>query len=352
MQSLMPPVDTPDNTFHDGNPLTGELGTIVTAAHLNNVQNAVRDTQAELIAVLTEAGLVPNSFPGQLLAALQELFVEHNDTLGALALLAGTADKFPYFTGPNSASLTDITSVARTILGKNTVADVVSYLGVGSGRLLRQPQVLLSGSGTYMPPPGMQYALVYALGAGGGSGSAPATTSSQTSASPGGASGSWALVKLTAAEIGSSQFYNIGQGGGAGVNGAGSDGGNTSFGSLIICPGGKGSPVGFAISTSSSTLNPGAAPGGAPTVTSGTIYELSNGNPGGKSMFVTSNTLAGDGGSCPKGSGGQGLGATAPASPGSGNGSGASGAANGTNAASAKNGAAGANGGIWIWEYA
>lgn len=25
MHSLMPPVDTPDNTFHDGNPLTREL---------------------------------------------------------------------------------------------------------------------------------------------------------------------------------------------------------------------------------------------------------------------------------------------------------------------------------------
>lgn len=38
MRPLMPPVQTPDNLFHDGNPLTGELGTIVDAEHLNNVQ--------------------------------------------------------------------------------------------------------------------------------------------------------------------------------------------------------------------------------------------------------------------------------------------------------------------------
>ena len=31
MKNLMPQTDTPDNAFHDGVPLTGELGTVVTA---------------------------------------------------------------------------------------------------------------------------------------------------------------------------------------------------------------------------------------------------------------------------------------------------------------------------------
>lgn len=74
MQPLMPPIDSSDKLFHDGNPLTGEKGTIVTALFLNNTQSAIRDQQSELIAILTAAGLVPNSdSAGQLWSALQKL---------------------------------------------------------------------------------------------------------------------------------------------------------------------------------------------------------------------------------------------------------------------------------------
>lgn len=273
-------------------------------------------------------------------------------TLTAIADLTGAANKLAYFNGPDTAALTDLTSVGRDIISKSTIADVVSYLGVGTGRLLRSPQVLTAVSGTYTPPAGMQYALVYVLGAGGGSGSAPATSSTQTSASPGGASGSWAFVKLLASDIGASQTYVVGQGGAAGIGGAGGNGGPSSFGSLISAPGGNGSPAGVAISTTASALIPGGAPGGVPTISSGTVLESSNGNPGGKSIFITANTLAGDGGVSPKGGGGQGLGATAAATSGSGKGAGASGACNGTSSATSKNGAAGTDGCIWIWEYA
>ncbi|EPL4422567.1 hypothetical protein MGU78_000376 [Morganella morganii] len=60
MQNLMPPIDTTDHAFHDGDPTTGQLGTIVTAVWLNDVQGATRDIQAEIIAVLTKAGMQPN----------------------------------------------------------------------------------------------------------------------------------------------------------------------------------------------------------------------------------------------------------------------------------------------------
>ncbi|MEM8053294.1 hypothetical protein Q4Q99_17325, partial [Morganella morganii] len=60
MQNLMPPIDTTDHAFHDGDPTTGQLGTIVTAAWLNDVQGATRDIQAEIIAVLTKAAIQPN----------------------------------------------------------------------------------------------------------------------------------------------------------------------------------------------------------------------------------------------------------------------------------------------------
>ena len=133
MRPLMPPVQTPDNLFHDGNPLTGELGTIVDAEHLNNEQAAIRDTQSELIAILTAAAMEPASTAGQLLAALNKLYAPLNDTLGALSTLVGGANKLPYFTAANAAALTALSSTGRDIIGKATVADVLTYLGLGEG---------------------------------------------------------------------------------------------------------------------------------------------------------------------------------------------------------------------------
>ncbi len=128
MRPLMPPVQTPDNLFHDGNPLTGELGTIVDAEHLNNEQAAIRDTQSELIAILTAAAMEPASTAGQLLAALNKLYAPFNDTLGALSTLVGGANKLPYFTAADAAALTALSSIGRDIIGKATVADVLTYL--------------------------------------------------------------------------------------------------------------------------------------------------------------------------------------------------------------------------------
>ncbi|HHA2084912.1 TPA: RNA polymerase beta [Enterobacter asburiae] len=87
MRPLMPPVQTPDNLFHDGNTLTGELGTIVDAEHLNNVQGAVRDTQSELIMVLTAAGInVDPTKQNQLLTALKALLLSRSNPFGDIKL--------------------------------------------------------------------------------------------------------------------------------------------------------------------------------------------------------------------------------------------------------------------------
>lgn len=114
MKPLMPPIDTLDKLFHDGNPATGVEGTIVTAAHLNNEQDSIRDLQSELIAVLTAATLVPDSTAGQLLKALKALFLLKTD--------ANTS-----FDGkqPKDATLTALS-------GKD-VAGLLTYLGFGNG---------------------------------------------------------------------------------------------------------------------------------------------------------------------------------------------------------------------------
>ncbi|ELH6550628.1 phage tail protein [Escherichia coli] len=51
-------------------------------------------------------------------------------TLTALAGLATVADRFPYFTGNDVASLATLTEVGRDILAKSTVAAVIEYLGL------------------------------------------------------------------------------------------------------------------------------------------------------------------------------------------------------------------------------
>lgn len=56
-------------------------------------------------------------------------------TLTALAALVGVANKLPYFNGNDTAALTDLTQVGRDIIGKNTIADILTYLGIKSAAL-------------------------------------------------------------------------------------------------------------------------------------------------------------------------------------------------------------------------
>ncbi|EJR9165997.1 tail fiber protein [Salmonella enterica] len=60
MKPLMKPIDTPDQVFHDGDPSTGELGTICSAEWLNDTQVSIRDIQAECITILKANGFEPD----------------------------------------------------------------------------------------------------------------------------------------------------------------------------------------------------------------------------------------------------------------------------------------------------
>lgn len=88
-----------------------------------------------------------NGFISKMGTAFGKDFQALDATLSALAGLATGANKLPYFTGNDTAAQTDLTSVGRDIIGKNTIADILTYLGLsdalhkGDGRLL---------SGTYV----------------------------------------------------------------------------------------------------------------------------------------------------------------------------------------------------------
>ncbi|EOZ4488370.1 tail fiber protein [Salmonella enterica subsp. diarizonae] len=78
MKPLMKPIDTPDQVFHDGDPSTGELGTICSAEWLNDTQASIRDIQAECITILKANGFEPDETKrDQLWEAIQAAIKNH-----------------------------------------------------------------------------------------------------------------------------------------------------------------------------------------------------------------------------------------------------------------------------------
>lgn len=78
-----------------------------------------------------QAGLV-----AKMLSAINKTSQPLDETLVALAALTTTANKLPYFTGNDTAAVTDLTAIGRNIIGKGSIADVLSYLGLGDGSSL------------------------------------------------------------------------------------------------------------------------------------------------------------------------------------------------------------------------
>lgn len=319
MRPLMPPVQTPDNLFHDGNPLTGELGTIVDAEHLNNVQGTVRDAQSELITVLNAAGInVDPSKQNQLLTALKALLLSRSNPFG------------------------DIKS-------DGTVKTALENLGLGdgTGRLIKT--TVINSSQEFVKHPAMKFCRVRIVGGGGGAGGVPATTASTSSVSGGAGGGAYAEVILSAASVPASVTVTIGAGGlPSATNGA--DGSASTFGSIITCPGGLKSNTGVLISTASA-LSIGAGSSSKPTVTTGAILVWSYGSGGGCGISTQLGIVGGAGGNSIIGTGGPSKFSGSGSQAGGGPGAGGGGIAIGGSSAAA-NGGAGANGLCIIEEYA
>ncbi|MFP8053226.1 phage tail protein [Escherichia coli] len=162
-------------------------------------------------------------------------------TLTALAGLATAADKLPYFTGNDTASLTTLTNVGRNILDKASTQAVIQYLGLSDasgyvGRWLNTR--VFTSSGTYTPTPGTKRIRVTITGGGGGGGGCKAISNNETFFGAGGGAGGTIISIMTPTQ--NSYPVTIGAGGAGGVSATyGINGGNSLFASLIA-PGGEG----------------------------------------------------------------------------------------------------------------
>ncbi|HFN5570655.1 TPA: phage tail protein [Escherichia coli] len=162
-------------------------------------------------------------------------------TLTALAGLATAADKLPYFTGNDTASLTTLTNVGRNILDKASTQAVIQYLGLSDasgyvGRWLNTR--VFTSSGTYTPTPGTKRIRVTITGGGGGGGGCKAISNNETFFGAGGGAGGTIISIMTPTQ--NSYPVTIGAGGAGGVSATnGTSGGNSVFASLIA-PGGSG----------------------------------------------------------------------------------------------------------------
>ncbi|HHB9526141.1 TPA: phage tail protein [Yersinia enterocolitica] len=120
MKNIMPPINTPDNAFHDGNPATGEQGTIVPGLWLNNSQDATRNIQQELISVLTGAEIeIDEAKNNQLLTAILSLITASIPGLPAASLTQAGIVKLI------SSLTSDSESLAATAKAVKLVANAI-----------------------------------------------------------------------------------------------------------------------------------------------------------------------------------------------------------------------------------
>lgn len=137
--------------------------------------------------------------------------------------------------------------------------------------------VIFTANGTYTPVANLVAAIVEAI-AGGGGGGAATGGANYYNAGAGGGAGAYSRRLLTPVQIGASQAVTIGAGGAGGIfaNAAG-NGGDTSFGSLVVAKGGIG-----AVALQGGTY-PGGGAGGAGSSGVGDI--TASGAPGQGSLY-------------------------------------------------------------------
>lgn len=198
-------------------------------------------------------------------------------------------------------------------------------------------------STTYIPTPGTTAVFVQVQGGGGAGGGCVATGNNQVSVGAGGSAGSYAEGYYTSGFSGVSIV--VGASGKSSIGGDGTDGGASSFGNLLSCPGGIGGK------TSGAVAAPYILGNGASPMPSGNSVVAMGGEAGQASIALAVNGGYGaPGGSSMFGAGGgarvQGLGGVSAI----GYGAGGSGTMQ-VQLAGATNGGGGAQGIVIVWEY-
>lgn len=221
---------------------TGSLTEIVHVTALaGDVFTIQRGQEGTVQRAWSANDIVANMMTAGTLSYILGNFQPLDPTLTALAALVGVANKLPYFNGNDTAALTDLTQVGRDIVGKSTIADILTYLGLGdtSGYVGRWVNTrVFTSSGTYTPTPGTKRIRVTITGGGGGGGGCQAISSNETFFGAGAGAGGTVITILTPTQ--NSYPVTIGAGGAGGVSATnGTSGGNSVFASLIA-PGGAG----------------------------------------------------------------------------------------------------------------
>lgn len=301
------------NGFTRGNPQTGTPATDLDDDYFDMLQE-------ELCSVVEASGAsLEKGRHDQLLTALRALLLSRKNPFG------------------------DIKSDGTV---KTALENLDLITNGAVGRLMGPPKRFTS-SGTYTPTAGTKFIIVEQVGGGGGGGGVPATSSTAYTASAGGGAGAYASGIFTSGFSGVT--VTIGAGGTGGPAGAntGGNGGTTSFGSLLIAPGGVGGGPGVAgMTTPHMVPNGGASaePTGANIVGFAGVASTT------AFAYTIGNIIGSSGASCPFGTGGWQPSASGFRS-GSGFGSGASGSNQGPSLAAAAGGS-GQPGVVIVWEYA
>lgn len=111
---------------------TGQLTEIVhVTARTGDVMTIERAQEGTAARVWSANDIAANMMTAGTLSYILGSFQPLDATLTALAALTGAVDKLPYFNGADTAALTALTTVGRDIIGKSSIADVLSYLGLG-----------------------------------------------------------------------------------------------------------------------------------------------------------------------------------------------------------------------------
>ena len=123
MKTLLPEINSADKRFHAGNPAIGEQGTRVTDIWLNDVQDRVRDVQAEAHYVLQKAGFQPvENKQTQLYEAIVKI-IDDNRKTASLTQKGETKLYTGYDSQSEDLALTPKTAYQlKQLIGSNTRA--------------------------------------------------------------------------------------------------------------------------------------------------------------------------------------------------------------------------------------